>query len=190
MSENASAKPKREQKRRRRSENLPLCRLQQIREAQRKSVVQLSEESGVHRNLIFRIEDGRVEGSTSNHLKLIKALGVSADEYFGFISPKSVSEDKPEIVESKKGYTVELFPTLEGNAKRIQQSSGETISLKRYLDPQKPVFFYVAQGEIKFQRNQELYQEGPGAALSFPRASNITIKNISSLGGILLSFQC
>ena len=188
MSQDAPMKKQRKQ--RKRPEDLPLCRLEQIREAQRKSIVQLSEESGVHRNLIARIEDGAQEGSTSNHLKLIKALGVSADEYFGFISAKSVSEDTPEIVDSRKGFTVELFPTVAGNAKRIQLSSGETIPLKRYLDPQKPVFFYVAQGEIKFQRNQEIYEQGPGAALSFPRASNITVKNISSLGGILLAFQC
>ncbi len=187
MSENA---PLKKRGKRRRPENLPLCRLQAIREAQRKSIVQLSEESGVHRNLIARIEDGAQEGSTFNHLKLIRALGISADEYFGFISPKSVSEDKPEIVDSRKGFTVELFPTVQGSAKRIQISSGETLPLNRYLDPQKPVFFYVAQGEIKFQRNQEIYEQGPGAALSFPRASNITVKNISSLGGILLAFQC
>lgn len=181
---------KKQQKRRRKPEDLPLCRIEQIREAQRKSIVQLSEESGVHRNLIARIEDGLQEGSTSNHLKLIKALGVSADEYFGLVSPKSVSEDTPEILDSRKSFTVELFPTIAGSAKRIQLSSSETIPLKRYLDPQKSVFFYVAQGEIKFQRNTEIYEQGPGAALSFPRASNITIKNISSLGGILLAVQC
>jgi len=186
----ANAPFKKEQKRRKKSEDLPLCRLEQIREAQGKSVVQLSEDSGVHRNLIARIEGGLQEGSASNHLKLIKALGVSADEYFGFISSKTVSEDTPEILDSRKGFTVELFPTVAGNAKRIQISSGETVQLKRYLDPQKPVFFYVAQGEIKFQRNTEIYEQGPGAALSFPRANNLAIKNISSLGGILLAFQC
>ena len=181
---------KKDRKRRKRPENLPLCRLQEIREAQKKSVRQLAAESGIHRNLIANIEDGAQEGIASNHLKLIKILGVSADEYFGFISPKPVAEDTPDIVDSRKGFTVELFPTSAGSVKRIQLSSGETIPLKRYFDPQKPVFFYVIQGEIRFQRNQEIYEQASGAALSFPRASNITIKNISSLGGILLAFQC
>src|SRR3990167_8052276 len=98
------------QRRRKRPENLPLCRLEQIREAQKKSMVQLAEESGVHRNLIANIEMGAQEGIASNHLKLIKALGVSADEYFGLISPQALAEDKPDIVESRKGFTVELFP--------------------------------------------------------------------------------
>lgn len=133
---------------------------------------------------------GAQEGIASNHLKLIKAVGVSADEYFGLISPEAIAEEKPDIVDSRKGFTVELFPTAQGNVKRIQVSPGESIPLKRYLDPQKPVFFYVGQGEIKFQRNTEIYEQGPGAGLSFPRASNITIKNISSLGGILLAVQC
>lgn len=176
-------------KRRKKPDNLPLCRLEQIREAQSKSVVQLAEESGVHRNLIARIEGGLQEGSASNHLKLIKALGVSADEYFGFISSETIAEDTPEILDSRKGFTVELFPTVTGNAKRIQVSPGESVNLKRYLDSQKPAFFYVAQGEIKFQRNNEIYEHGPGAALSFPRANNLSIKNISSLGGIILVFQ-
>ena len=181
---------KKPQRRRKRPESLPLCCLKEIREAQRKSIVQLSEDSSVHRNLIARIEDGLQEGSASNHLKLIKALGISADEYFGFISSKPVSKDKPEILDSRKGFTVELFPTLEGTAKRIQITPGEGLPLKPYLDPQKPVFFYVVQGEIKFQRKNETYEQGPGAALSFPRASNLSLKNISSLGGILLAFQC
>jgi len=188
MSKNAPQK--KQTRRRKRPENLPLCRLEQIRQAQRKSVVQLSEESGVHRNQIFRIEDGRQEGSTSIHLKLIRALDVSADEYFGLISAKPVSGNKPEMVESKKGYTVELFPALEGHAKRIQLASSETLTLKGYLDPLKPVFFYVAQGEIKFQSGKETYEERTGAALSFPRPGKITVKNVSSLGASLLAFQC
>lgn len=188
MSENAPLKKQR--KSRKKPENLPLCQLEEIREVQKKSITQLAEESGVHRNLIANIEMGAQEGIASNHLKLIKTLGVSADEYFGLISPKSAPEDTPDIVDSRKGFTVELFPTAQGNVKRIQLSPNESVSMKRYLDPQKPVFFYVAQGEIKFQRNQEIYEQGPGAGLSFPRASNITLKNISSLGGILLAFQC
>lgn len=181
---------KKRQRRRRKPENLPLCRLEEIREAQRKSIVRLSEESGVHRNLIARIEDGAQEGSTANHLKLIKTLGVSADEYFSFISSKAVVEDKPDIVDSRKGFTVELFPTIEGTVKRIQIAPGESLAPKPYLDAQKPVFFYVIQGEIKFQRKNETYEQGPGAALSFPRASGLSLKNTSSLGGILLAFQC
>ena len=148
-----------------------------------------AEDYGVHRNLIGRIEDGEQEGSTSNHLKLIKTLGVSADEYFGFISSKPLAEDKPEVLDSRKGFTVELFPTLEGTAKRIQIGPGESLHLKPYLDPLRPVFFYVVQGEIKVQRKNETYAQGAGAALSFPRATGLSIKNISSLGGILLAIQ-
>lgn len=189
MSENAPLK-KKERKSRKRPENLPLCRLQEIREVQKKSITRLAEESGVHRNLIANIEMGAQEGITSNHLKLIKTLGVSADEYFGLISPKSTPEDTPDIVDSRKGFTVELFPTTAGSLKRIQLEKGETAPLKRYLDPQKPVFFYVSQGPIRFQRNAESYEQGPNSGLGFPRASNITLKNISSVGGILLAFQC
>ncbi len=180
---------KKQQRRRKRSESLPLCRLQQIRGAQKKNIAELSKDSGVHRNLIARIERGDQEGSTSNHLKLIKALGISADEYFGFIASKPVAEDKPEILDSRKGFTVELFPTLEGTAKRIQIGPGESLNLKPYLDPQKPVFIYVVQGEIKVQRKNEIYEQGAGAAFSFPRAKNLSIKNTSSLGGVLLAFQ-
>ena len=129
------------------------------------------------------------EGSTSNHLKLIKTLGVSADEYFGLVSSKALFEDKPEILDSRKGFTVELFPTLEGTTKRIQIGPGESLHLKPYLDPLKPVFFYLVQGEIKFQRKNEVYEQSAGAALSFPRATNLSIKNTSSLGGILLVIQ-
>jgi len=187
MSENAPLKKKR--KSRKRPENLPLCRLEGIREVQKKSMAQLAEESGVHRNLIANIEMGAQEGIASNHLKLIKTLGVSADEYFGLISSKAAPEDSPDIVDSKKGSTVELFPTAVGSVKRIQLSTNESIPLKRYLDPQKPVFFYVVQGQIRFQRNQEIYEYGPGSGLSFPRASNFALKNISNLGGIILAFQ-
>jgi len=187
MSENAPMK--KERRRRRRPENLPLCRLQEIREVQNKSIRQLAEEAGVHRNLIANVEMGAQEGIASNHLKIIKALGVSADEYFGLISPKASAEDTPDIVDSRKGFTVEVFPTTEGAVKRIQLQPGEGISLKRYLDPQKAVFFYVVQGQIRIQRNQEIYEQGPGAGLNFPRASNITFKNVSSVSGMLLAFQ-
>ncbi len=180
---------KKQQKRRKRPESLPLCHLQHIREVQQKSIAELSVDSGVHRNLIARIELGKQEGSASNHLKLIKALGVSADEYFGFISSKVVAEDRPEILDSRKGFTVEFFPTLEGTAKRIQIGPGESLGLKRYLDPLKPVLFYVVQGEIRVQRKDEIYAQGAGGVLSFPRAQSLSIKNTSSLGGILLAIQ-
>ena len=186
MSENAPLKKRWSRKR---PKNLPLCKLQEIREVQKKSIRQLAEESGVHRNLIANIEMGAQEGIASNHLKLIKALGVSADEYFGLISPKSSPEDTPDIVDSRRGCTVELFPTAEGTVKRIQLAPNESVSLKRYLDSQRPVFFYVTQGQIRFQRNQEFYEQGAGAGLSFPRASNIALKNVSSLSGVLLAFQ-
>ena len=182
--------PLKKERKWRKRPDLPLCRLQEIREIQKKSIRQLAEEAGVHRNQIASIEMGAQEGIASNHLKLIRALGVSADEYFGLISTKSTPEDTPDIVDSRKGFTVELFPTAQGNVKRIQISPAESVSFKRYLDAQKPVFFYVAQGEIRFQRNQEIYEQGPGAGLSFPRAGNIAIKNVSSLGGVLLVFQC
>ena len=180
---------KRQQRRRKRPDNLPLCRLEQIRMVQDFTIAQLSEGSGVHRNLIGRIEDGEQEGSTSNHLKLIKTLGVSADEYFGLVSSKALFEDKPEILDSRKGYTVEVFPTVEGRVRRIQIAPGESLHLKLYLDPLRPVFFYVVQGEIKVQRKNETYTQGAGAALSFPRATGLSLKNISSLGGILLAIQ-
>ncbi len=181
---------KKEQKRRKKPESLPLCRLKEIREAQSKSIAQLSDESGVHRNLIARIERGIQEGSTTNHLKLIRSLGVSADEYFGWISSKPLSEDKPEILDARSGLTVELLPTFAGSVKRIQIASGKSLELKRYLDPQKPVFFYVVQGDIKIQRNKETYDERAGDAISFPRAGNLSIKNTSSLSGIVLVMQC
>jgi len=180
---------KKEGRRRKRPENLPLCHLQKIREVQKKSIRQLADESGVHRNLIANIEMGAQEGIASNHLKLIKALGVSADEYFGLISPKSQAEETPDIVDSKKGYTIEAFPMTEGAAKRIQIQPSESLALKRYLDPQKAVFFYVVQGQIRIQRNQEIYEQGPGAGLNFPRATNLALKNISSVSGMLLAFQ-
>ena len=38
------------------------------------------------------------------------------------------------------------------------------------------------KGAKGFQRKDEIYEQGPGAALCFPRASNISLKNTSSLG--------
>ncbi len=187
----AKAIPERKKLRkyRKKAESLPLCRLKELRDAQGISIVHLSEESGVHRHSIARIENGSQEGNLATHLKLLAALGVSADEYFGFISSKTV-EDKPEILDSRKGFIVELLPSTAGNVKRIQIPSGEATSLKSYLDPQKPVFFYVVQGQIKIQRNKEICEQTTGAALSFPRANNLSIKNLSNLSGILLAFQC
>lgn len=167
----------------------PLCRLKELREAQGISIVHLAKEADVHRHSIARIENGSQEGNLSTHLKLIEVLGVSADEYFGFISSKPVDE-KPEILDSRKGFSVELLPSAAGNIKRIQIPVGESASLKSYLDPQKPVFFYVAQGQIKIQRNKEILEPSAGAALSFPRANGISIKNLSNLSGTLLAFQC
>lgn len=189
MTQKGTHEKKKQQKRRKRPENLPLCRLEQIRMVQDFTIAQLSEDSGVHRNLIARIEDREQEGSTSNHLKLIKALGVSADEYFGLVTPKAFFEDKPEILDSRKGYTVEVFPTVEGRVRRIQIAPGESLRLKPYFDPLKSVFFYVVQGAIKVQRKNETFEQGAGAGLSFPRATGLSIKNISSLGGILLAIQ-
>ena len=188
---NTPLKKGKTQKYRKKPKSLPLCRLREIRDAQGKSIVELSEEAGVHRSIIIRIENGAQEGSTSIHLKLLAALGVSADEYFGFISSKPLSEDTPEILDSRKGFTVELFPSIPGagTVKRIQLASGVSSLLKRYLDTQKPAFLYVAQGDIAFQRNKEVHKQSAGDAMLFPRANNLSAKNISSLPGILLLFQ-
>lgn len=176
-------------KSRKKPESRPLCRLKELREAQGMSIVHLSEESGVHRHSIARIENRSQEGNLSTHLKLIAKLGVSADEYFGFISSKP-TEDKPEILDSRKGFSVELLPSTAGIVRRIQIPSGEAAPLKSsYLDPQKPVFFYAVQGQIKIQRNKEIYELTTNGVVSFPRANNLSIKNISNLSGILLTFQ-
>ncbi len=168
---------KKPRKYRKKADARPLCRLKEIREAQGLSIVHLAEESSVHRHSIARIENGSQEGNLSTHLKLVAALGVSADEYFGFISSKP-NEEKAEILDSRKGLTVEHLPSIAGSVKRIQIPSGGAVSLKSYLDPQKPVFFYVAQGQIKIQRNKEICEQNTGDALSFPRANNLSIKNL------------
>ena len=178
-----------EQKRRSKTESLPLCRLKEIRAVQNISIAELSEKTLIHRNIIARIEKGLQIGILPIHLKLIASLGVSADEYFGLISSKPISE-QPEMLDSRKGLTVELLPAMAGKAMRIQIAQGEAASLKSYLDPEKPVFFYVVQGDLRIQRNKESFEYNAGASLSFPRASNLAIKNSSSLGGVLLAFQC
>ena len=187
MSENAPLK--KPSKRRKKPENLPLCRLEEMRGAQNKSIRQLAAESGVHRNLIASIEMGAQEGIASNHLKLVRTLGVSADEYFGLVSPKLAADDKADVVESRKGFTVEIFPSSQGTVRRIALEAGHGLSLKPYLDSKKPVFFYVIHGELRFQRSQEIYEQGPNAAVSFPRANDITVKNNSSFGSLFLAFQ-
>ena len=182
------AQEKESQKRKKKAESSPCCRLEQIRATQGISIVQLAQDAGVHRHSIAKIENGALIGNLSTHFKLMETLGVSPDEYFGFISAQPV-KDKPEILDSRKGFTVELLPSIAGKIKRIQIPPGETASLKSYLDPEKPVFFYVVQGEIKFERKNEVYEQGVGAALSFPRAISLSIKNTSSLGGVLLAIQ-
>lgn len=167
---------------------LPMCRLKQLRETQGISIVHLAEEAGVHRHSVARIENGSQEGNLSTHLKLIHALGVSADEYFGFISSKPV-EDKPEILDSRKGFSVEHLPSTAGSVKRIQLPAGDAASLNKYLDPTKPVFFYLAQGQIKMQRNKEIWELATATALSFPRATNLSVKSLSNLAGVLLAVQ-
>src|SRR3989338_4513022 len=97
-----------EQKRRSKTESLPLCRLKEIRAVQNISIAELSEKTFIHRNIIARIEKGLQIGILPIHLKLIASLGVSADEYFGLISSKPISE-QPEMLDSRKGLTVELL---------------------------------------------------------------------------------
>lgn len=177
------------QKRRRKTESLPLCRLREIRAVQNRSIAELSQSIGIHRNIIARIEKGLQIGILPIHLRLISALGVSADEYFGLISSKPLS-DEPEILDSRKGFTVELLPAMSGKVFRIQIAQGESASLRAYLDSEKPVFLYVTQGTVLVQRNKESFEQNAGASLSFPRASGLAIKNASSLGGVLLAFQC
>ena len=183
------AQEKQPQKRKKKGESDPRCRLEQIRKGQGISIVQLAQDAGVHRLTIAQIENGVLHGNLSTHFKLMEALGVSPDEYFGFMSAETV-KDKPEILDSRKGFTVELLPSIAGEIKRIQIPPGDAASLKSYLNPEKPVTLYVAAGEIRIQRNKETYEQSMGSTLSFPRANNLSIKNLSNLSGALLAFQC
>jgi hypothetical protein len=62
--------------------------------------------------------------------------------------------------------------------------------LNKYLDPKKPVFFYMSQGELEIQRGKESWALASNSALDFPRAANnLTIKNSSGVQAILLAVQ-
>jgi transcriptional regulator with XRE-family HTH domain len=63
--------------------------LKNIREKRGLSVIQLSNKSGIARDLIYKIEKGEIGISTKNIILLEKALNVSASEIYGG-NPQSI----------------------------------------------------------------------------------------------------
>lgn len=183
------AKGKRTRKKRS-DTKLPKTRLKELREEQGLLINELANLCPVvSRNTISQIEQKMTAGSMNTHLELIKALGVSADEYFVLSEEPQTDSDESQVVDSRKGFIVEKFPSEPGNIYKIQVASVETFSLKNYLDSDKSVFFYCVQGEIKIHKQQKVHEVKAGDAINFRRAKNISIQNISKLAGIVLAFQ-
>lgn len=182
---------KRKKKSRQKREAPPSkCRLREIRKMRGLSITQLAHESGVPANSIIYIELGRGEGLPSTNLKLAKTLEVSLDEYFGVLKPYEAKE--PEIILSKPHFTVEQISPLPGSElslKRVHLMGRNQYELTLYLNPKKPVVFYLIQGDARLEINKEDYPMKAGDHLSLSRPGNIIIENLTNLTLTLLVTQ-
>lgn len=168
------------------------CRLREIRKVRGYSVVSLAHEAGVAQDKILYIETKRGEGQPLTHIKLAKALGVSMDEYFGFPTLEPVSANEPELVASDPGVTVEQLAPMPGSAvtvKRIQVAAQKQSNLTRYLDPKRPIFFYLAQGEAKIWLFQKEHLLRPGDHLGLSLPGKVRLENLTTLPLVFLAVQ-
>ncbi len=90
------------------------------------------------------------------------------------------------------GMTVEQLaplPDSEISIKRVILSGQKEFGLTRYLNPKKPVFFYMASGESKLwtHRKDSLLKSGESLGLSLP--GKVRVENLSNLPLTLLVIQ-
>jgi quercetin dioxygenase-like cupin family protein len=108
-----------------------------------------------------------------------------------------MSKSRPTILQPNEGKKLRIFGGIEFTVKVSSQDSGGAFTLLDNINPagtylpphvhaQEDETFYVLEGEVEFQVDNQIVRAGPGATVYGPRGIPHAFKVISSTPGRML----
>ena len=151
------------------------ARLREARRAQRKTLAQVAEESGLTKGFVSKLENAQATASVASLVRLCDSLGVPVGSLFDSNVAQVVRRDAyPPIAfggEGMREYV--LTPASERRVQAILSEirpgggSGET----RYTLPTDVEFVFVLDGRVEIDLGDETLELRAGDSLTFPAAT-------------------
>ncbi|KUJ75634.1 XRE family transcriptional regulator [Thiomicrospira sp. XS5] len=149
-----------------------------VRKKQGLTIAEISEQSGVSRGMLSKIENGQVSPSLDSLLKISRALGVPISAFFKEFDSEEggaqlvKAEEALEVVRrgTKVGHTYHLLAYDSGPHKTFEPF---LISLdnKSEIFPtfahEGTVFMYLLEGEMIYRHGKQTYHMKPGDSLTY-----------------------
>jgi len=163
--------------------------LRKTRNAQKMTLAQLSEKSGVALATISRIEAGKMTGTVESHMQLAKALGLSLPQFYSEIEKTEFSQkqsnqeskantfvqnkDISSTILTKDIFSKKMLPLL------IElKPGGKTNKEKLRVGTEK--FIYILSGKVEVTIGESKETLAKGTTLYFDASQPHYIKNIDA----------
>ena len=147
-------------------------RLREARRAQRKTLAQVAEQSGLTKGFVSKLENGQASASVASLVRLCEALGVPVGALFEPTSGQVVRRDAYPPIEFG-GAGMREFLLTPGSERRVQailseiEPSGGSGDAT-YTLPTDVEFVFVLSGRVRIDMATGPVELGTGDALTFP----------------------
>lgn len=152
-----------------------------IREMRQKlglTIAEISEQTGISRGMLSKIENAQTATSLETLAKLAQALGISLSAFF---RNYNVPEGDAQIVKkgegmevvrrgTKRGHTYHLLAYDQGPTKRFEPfliTMDDASEVFPTFEHPGIEFIYMLEGKIEYRHGQSTYLLEPGDALTF-----------------------
>jgi transcriptional regulator with XRE-family HTH domain len=162
-------------------------RLREARRAQRKTLAQVAEQSGLTKGFVSKLENGQASASVASLVRLCEALGVPMGALFEPTSGQVVRHDAYPPIEFG-GAGLSEFLLTPGSERRVQAilseiEPGGGSGDATYTLPTDVEFVYVLSGRVRLDWADEAagpVELGTGDAFTFPAANGHAFRAVGS----------
>ncbi|MGH3357315.1 MAG: helix-turn-helix domain-containing protein [Nocardioidaceae bacterium] len=162
------------------------ARLRQARAAQRLTLAQLADASGLTKGFISKLERDQANTSVASLIRICGALGIQPGELFDVPSGQVVRRDAYPSINFGGDEMSEYLLTPRGE-RRLQAILSEIrpgggSGDEAYGLPVDVEFALVLDGDLEIEVDGEIIALGTGDALTFPSASQHSFRNPMTAG--------
>ncbi|MDG6778250.1 helix-turn-helix domain-containing protein [Thiomicrorhabdus sp. zzn3] len=149
-----------------------------VRKKQGLTIAEVSEQSGISRGMLSKIENGQVSPSLDSLLKVSKALGIPISAFFKEFDTEEggaqhiKADERLEVVRrgTKVGHTYHLLAYDNGPKKRFEPfliSLDNQSEIFPSFSHEGYVFMYLLEGEMIYRHGKQTYHMKPGDSLTY-----------------------
>ena len=173
--------------------------IHRLRKERKMTLLELAEKSGVALATLSRVENGRMTGTLSSHMKICKALEINITELYKdlSLSKKKVEmrlkKARADVSLHSKNISSELLVSNALNKKMLPLIINMNKGASTHKETTKlgiEKFIYIAAGRIEAAIGEEKYRLTKGDTLYFESSTPHYFKNIGSGEASLICVVC